>query len=247
MANEQRELFPPTPPKPVEPPAAVPATPAPGAQGAPPAPPAAPPAPPASPAAAVPATPATPAVPGVAPATPATPATPPSPPPRAWKQPEGYTVPDHIASALDKAITDGMKPEHADVLLNSHIDLLKKQEQGRAAAVQQTMQDWAQKTTTDRDFGGPKFEASREAAKAFVDKFGDDDLRRFLTESGAGYHPGVFKAFARAQQFISTRMTEETLANVAPRSGGGRTTPLTQTERLARLYDSPDMQRLQKK
>lgn len=161
-----------------------------------------------------------------------------------WKVPEGFKLSDDVKSAIEASIKEGVKPEQVQRFIDLHIDTFKRAELERAVSEKSKMDGWTKATLEDQEVGGPRFDAAREYAKAFVERFGDADLRKFLQETGAGFHPGVFKAFARAGAFIRTRMQEDNVAASGTRTGGGGTRPLTNEERLEKMYNSPDMQKL---
>ena len=60
--------------------------------------------------------------------------------------------------------------------------------------------EWFNAVKTDKDFGGDKFAENAEMAKRFIDKFGCDEMKTMLDETGYGNHPLLFKMMVRASK-----------------------------------------------
>lgn len=69
--------------------------------------------------------------------------------------------------------------------------------------MERQVEEWGAQTRSHPEFGGPRFEESLGYARRFIDRFGGQSLRDALNESGAGNHPELFAAFARAGRLIS--------------------------------------------
>lgn len=73
--------------------------------------------------------------------------------------------------------------------------------QGEAWAAQRA--EWREQAKADEEIGGRNADASRAAAKRAMDRYGDDDLKSFLRDTGFGDHPGLLRAFARMGKAIA--------------------------------------------
>ena len=75
-------------------------------------------------------------------------------------------------------------------LLSAYVD---KQQKEHEALVN----SWAKTIETDPIVGGSKFKANVDYANQVVNKFGGEDFKKLLNESGYGNHPELFKVFAK--------------------------------------------------
>jgi hypothetical protein len=66
---------------------------------------------------------------------------------------------------------------------------------------------WADEVKNDKELGGEKFNETVETAKRVLDKFGSDDFKKALNETGLGNHPELVRVFAR----IGKTMSEDKL------------------------------------
>ena len=83
------------------------------------------------------------------------------------------------------------------------IDLHVKHWLGFEDQVRLQGEEWRKQAMNDPDFGGQRFTQSLADAMRFMDVFGGDKLRDALNETGAGNHPEIFKAFARAGRILA--------------------------------------------
>lgn len=65
---------------------------------------------------------------------------------------------------------------------------------------------WAEQAKTDPEIGGDSFKTNVELAKRVVDRFGSDELKGALNETGLGNHPELIRFVAR----IAKKMSEDT-------------------------------------
>lgn len=196
----------------------------------------------------------TPPAPGSATPPPASPppATPPAPkpgdtPPAGSPPPEGGKTGDQGKppadpfdlkapkdSLLDTAAVDaikafakekGLSAEQAQAMLEREsanvASFVEQQEQAR----DQMRSSWLEQTKTDKEIGGEQFNANAELAKRVVEKFGTDEFKKALDESGLGNHPELVRILAR----IGKAMGNDTL--VVPGSTSGTPKP-SMAERL---------------
>lgn len=154
-----------------------------------------------------------PAAPSPAPAA-ATPPTPPAPPaaPAA-----GTGAPAAQATKIELKLPEGSPLEPGDVeriaadaakrgLSKDDAQALLERESSVAATVLARQQaqlagvgaKWVEEIKADPELGGQKFDSNVEAARRFVDRFGDDSLKRALETTGLGNHPGFFKLCVKA-------------------------------------------------
>jgi len=56
---------------------------------------------------------------------------------------------------------------------------------------------WREEIISDPTYGGDNLKKNAENAKRVVDKFGSDNFKELLRETGYGDHPEVFKFIAK--------------------------------------------------
>ncbi|MCC7063248.1 MAG: hypothetical protein IT456_10615 [Planctomycetes bacterium] len=64
-------------------------------------------------------------------------------------------------------------------------------------AVVKAQDDWSASAKIDPEFGGEKFDANLDIAKAGLDAHATPELRQLLKASGMGSHPEVIRLFYR--------------------------------------------------
>jgi hypothetical protein len=65
-------------------------------------------------------------------------------------------------------------------------------------AYDRTVNEWAEQCKAHSEFGGKRYAESSERARRFVNRFGDDAIKKALNETGYGNHPALFAMLARA-------------------------------------------------
>lgn len=63
--------------------------------------------------------------------------------------------------------------------------------------------EWANQSTSDKEFGGEKLNENLGVARKALDSFGSPELKSLLNESGLGNHPEVIRLLYRAGKAIS--------------------------------------------
>lgn len=114
------------------------------------------------------------------------------------KSPEGVEMAeDDLKGIADTAKEMGLSNDQAQALVN-----LKAQWQSEASDQAQAnlgnlVKSWEEEIRSDKDFGGQKFDESIQDVKRVMDKFGTDELRSALDETGFGSHPLLFRFVAQ--------------------------------------------------
>lgn len=85
--------------------------------------------------------------------------------------------------------------ESAQKMIDKLSPVIQQQQQARIEAVRT---EWAETSKADREFGGDKLRENLGVAKQALDKFGSDDFKKFINETGLGNHPEVIRFFYRA-------------------------------------------------
>lgn len=113
--------------------------------------------------------------------------------------PEGFEYDDGKVSEFSALARElNLTQEQAQKLVDLHVrHWLGFEEQTRAQA-----QAWSKEAMEDPEFGGQKFTQSLRDAHRFINVFGGEKLKLALDVTGAGNHPEIFKAFARAGRIL---------------------------------------------
>ena len=113
--------------------------------------------------------------------------------------PEGFDYDDGKVSEFTALARElNLTQEQAQKLVDLHVrHWLGFEEQTRAQN-----EAWSKQAMEDPEFGGQKFTQSLRDAHRFINVFGGEKLKLALDATGAGNHPEIFKAFARAGRIL---------------------------------------------
>jgi len=75
----------------------------------------------------------------------------------------------------------------------THAAAAAEAETAGIAAMTKQIETWGKEAQADPDIGGDNFEANAAIARTAIEKFGSDDLKAVLNQSGLGSHPAVIK------------------------------------------------------
>ncbi|MEQ8652378.1 MAG: hypothetical protein RIC87_07940 [Kiloniellales bacterium] len=147
-----------------------------------------------------------------------------------YRFPDDFAVDQGQLSAFQKVADEHKVSKEA---AQAFLDLFVDNQTGQGKAFRdhqiQTIQDWEKQTKADELVGGQDFERKLAVARTAVDRFGDQGLRDYLDESGAGSNPHVVRWMYRAGQFAADDRY------IQPGQGTG---PLSPEARARRLYDN---------
>lgn len=136
--------------------------------------------------------------------------------------PYALTLPEDAvleASAIERtrafAKAAGLSPaaaQHALEHANAEVaaDRARAQEQFHTL----TRETWVNDVKNDPEIGGEKYLGAVTDAKRFLEKFGDEELRQFLDDTGFGNNKFVIRMLARAERRMASSggRTEKALA-----------------------------------
>lgn len=105
----------------------------------------------------------------------------------------------------------GLSQEKASELVSLQAKFSERTEAARAEKIEQLLTEqnerWADEIRNDKEFGGPRFDATVATASKAMQAFATPELRTLLNDSGIGNHPEMVKLFQR----IGTSITEDSL------------------------------------
>lgn len=126
-----------------------------------------------------------------------------------------------LATPLFKEL--GLSQEGAQKLIDMQSQLVAANEQKLEDSIKAQNDEWTKTVANDKDI-------DIDVAQKALGKFGDEDLTKYLKESGLGNHPGLLKLMTKVGKAIS-----EDDAHLGG-SGGKDSSDLT------RIYDHPTSQ-----
>jgi len=88
--------------------------------------------------------------------------------------------------------------------------IVAEQEALMSQRFQEAIETWENQARQDPEIGGNNYDQNVATAVKAVQTYGDDELRQYLNESGAGSHPAVIRAFYRAGKQISSPPNPQT-------------------------------------
>lgn len=118
-----------------------------------------------------------------------------------FKAPEGEHFNEKVIGAFEGIARElNLNNEGAQKVLDTVAPVLKAEQD---AMIEQARQTWLEQTKADPEVGGEKFNESLATAVKAVERFGGDELKSFLDETGLGNHPAVVKTFHKIGLAIS--------------------------------------------
>ena len=131
--------------------------------------------------------------------------------------PYALTLPEDAvieASAIERTMAFAkaadLSPETAQqVIEHTNGEVAAYQEHVTNDWTRLTRETWVNETKNDPEIGGEKYAGAVTDAKRFLEKFGDEELRQFLDDTGFGNNRMVIRLLARAEKGITnhTRST----------------------------------------
>lgn len=118
--------------------------------------------------------------------------------------PDGYFLSDGMRSEFTGVAQQyGLTNEAANALIGLHIKQVQASAREMESRIADHRANYERMTRQDPEIGGAKFEASLNAAKNALSKYGNKALIDVLNETGLGSHPEVIRAFAKIGAAIS--------------------------------------------
>ena len=123
------------------------------------------------------------------------------------------------ASVLDEIATQarerGLSNEAAQQLVDEQSGAVANYHEAQLQKVEDTRKEWGETAAADKEIGGDAFKENTELAKRVIDRFGSDDLKKSLDDTGLGNHPEMLRIFVK----IGRSMSDDQL--VVPKAQGG--------------------------
>jgi hypothetical protein len=114
------------------------------------------------------------------------------------KIPEGSLLkPEEVDKISAYAKAKGLSNEQAQEELNKKSDAVKEYHSALETVHGNSVKEWADKSATDKEFGGENFGKNAELAKRALEKFGSPELKEILNKTGYGNHPELVRFMYR--------------------------------------------------
>lgn len=115
--------------------------------------------------------------------------------------PEGQTIADGVMDAFRATAKDlDLTNEGAQSILDAVLPKMSEAAQERLDAHRT---EWRDQAKNDDEFGGAGFETNVKIANQALSRFGSEEMKSLLVESGLGDHPEFVRAFYRIGKAIS--------------------------------------------
>jgi len=148
-----------------------------------------------------------------------------------FKAPEGREFDNEVVTRFSEVAKElDLTNEEAQKILDKMGTTLSERQ---AAQLKSIRDQWAEKATADKEFGGEKLSQNLAVAKKALDAFGTNELRSLLNESGLGNHPELIRFMYRAGKSIS----EDSIVTGAAPSSRARG-PFTFNDAATVLYSN---------
>lgn len=154
----------------------------------------------------------TPAAAAAAPVTPGAPVVTPAPAPVAPPPVVTYDLKAADGTPLDAARAEKfvayakehkLSNEQAQAVLNRENDAVSSYQAAVNEQFKQRATAWVEEVKSDKEFGGENFAKNAELVKRVVERFGNENLKKTLNETGLGNYPELFSFVTRIGKAFS--------------------------------------------
>jgi len=117
----------------------------------------------------------------------------------------------HLESIVQYAKERGLSNEDAQAILDRDSKLRDSFEQTIKEAqlneLETISNDWAKQAKDDKEIGGESFNKNVEMSKRVIERYGTEEFKKALDDTGLGNHPELLRVFSR----IGKAMSEDQL------------------------------------
>ena len=120
------------------------------------------------------------------------------------KLPEGSLLdPSTIEKISAYAKEKGLSNEAAQEVLERENAAVTLHHEAQMKQVEDIRNGWVKDAEVDTEIGGAAFKENAELAKRVVDRFGSEEFKKALNETGFGNHPEVLRTFVRIGKMMA--------------------------------------------
>tara|TARA_Y100000310_G_scaffold340520_1_gene436574 strand:- start:970 stop:1623 length:654 start_codon:yes stop_codon:yes gene_type:complete len=113
---------------------------------------------------------------------------------------EDFIIPDGLEADEDVMVKASemfreldLTQEKAQKLVDFQVKVKQKEIERATQLWEDTVNDWKDKSKSDKEFGGAAFNASMVEAKAAINAFGNTEFKEMLNLTGVGNHPEMIR------------------------------------------------------
>jgi len=129
-----------------------------------------------------------------------------------FKPPEGQTFDESVMDAFKTTARElNLTNDGAQSILDNVLPKIQEAQDEKLAGLRA---EWKELAKNDEEFGGSGFETNVKIANQALDRFGSEEMKSLLIESGLGDHPAFVRAFFRIGKAIS----EDTILTGGPKA-----------------------------
>ena len=130
-----------------------------------------------------------------------------------FKPSEGQTLDERVLDKFKASVRElNLTNDGAQSILDNVLPKMAEVAEEKLAGLRA---EWKALAKQDDEFGGAGFETNVKIANQALDRFGSDEMKSLLIESGLGDHPAFVRAFFRIGKAIS----EDTILTGGPKAG----------------------------
>lgn len=134
------------------------------------------------------------------------------------KLPDGSRLdPSRVEKIASLAKERKLSNEAAQEILTREHEVVEGYATAQQAAYQQQQEAWSTALKADKELGGDNLNKKVELASRVVNRFGTEEFKKALNETGLGNHPELVRVFAR----VAEKLGEDNLVlpGAAPAAG----------------------------
>ena len=127
-----------------------------------------------------------------------------------FAMPEGYVVDETAVETLTPILKElNCSQETAQKLVDLHFAQLKAMQEAQEKLKAETLTAWAKEIRNDKDIGGPNVLQNLLPGTRLLDRFGSNDLKSLLQQTGMDRHPAVVRFLvAVGREFAEDRWAD---------------------------------------
>lgn len=139
-----------------------------------------------------------------------------NPPPGGEQKPVTYELKVPNGTLLEKSDVEkiaayarerGLSQEDAQKVLERDNEILMSYAARQKAQTEEARNSWAEATKSDRELGGEKLQQTVEVARRVIDRFGSEEFKKQLNDTGLGNHPELIRILYRVGKVMSSDQT----------------------------------------
>ena len=146
--------------------------------------------------------------------------------------PEGVELDQPLLDRLTPTFREaGITHTQAQALTEAYIESANLKATEAEAKSEETVKQWEKDAKADKEIGGDNFKDSVAAARKALDRFGSDEVKKLLDDSGLGSHKAIIRLF----RAVGTAMSDDTIPQA---TGEADKAPQTREARAAAFYQA---------